>query len=229
MAMNPGRNVLQLFIKTVVHNLDNLLLFHVLAYEHQTDDAVAVLFVPDFLELRIFGEDALLFGFAFGGEPASKILGGGLLAGLFEQVAFAALVAEPDETFRADDARRVVIEERFELFAVQRTMVFIDKRADAVFVAVRMVLVMVVSAVANAMFVVAMAVVFVVVIMIVIIIVVMMMFVFIMVVMMVFVLIVLIVVIVMVVVVMFMFVMVVIIVFIMIVVAFFVQLDGPRA
>ena len=180
--MNPGWNVLQLFIKTVVHNLDNLLLFHVLTDEHQADDAVAVLFVPDFLELRIFGEDALLLGFAFGGEPTTKILGGGLLASLFEQVAFTAFIAEPDKALRADDARRVVIEERFELFAVQRTMVFIDKRADAVFVAVRMVLVMVVSAVANAMFVVAMAVVFVVVIMIVIIVVVMvMMFMFVMV------------------------------------------------
>ena len=163
-----------------------------LADEHQTDDAVAVLFVPDLLELRIFGEDALLFGFAFSSEPASKILGGGLLAGLFEQVAFAALVAEPDETFRADDARRIIVEERFKLFAVQRTVVFIDKRADAIFVAMRMILVVVVAAVANAMFMVAVAVVFVVV--------VMMMFVFIMVVMMVFVLIV---VIVMVVVVMF--------------------------
>ena len=135
-----------------------------LANEYQTNDAVTVLFVPDFLELRIFGEDALLFGFAFGGEPASKILGGGLLAGLFEQVAFAALVAEPDETLRADDARRIIVEERFELFAVQRTVVFIDKRADAIFVAMRMILVVVVAAVANAMFVVAFAMVFVVVI-----------------------------------------------------------------
>ena len=90
-----------------------------LAYEHQTDDAVAVLFVPDFLELRIFGENALLFGYAFSSEPASKILGGGLLASLFEQVAFAAFIAEPDETLCTDDARRIIVEERFKLFAVQ--------------------------------------------------------------------------------------------------------------
>ena len=149
-----------------------------LADEHQADNAVAVLFVPDFLELRVFGEDALLLGFAFGGEPTSKILGGGLLASLFEQVAFAAFIAEPDKALRADNARRVVIEERFELFAVQRAMVFEYERADAIFVAMRMVLVVMVSAVANAMFMVAMAMIFVVVIMIVIIIVVVMMVVF---------------------------------------------------
>lgn len=89
-----------------------------LADEHQADDAVAVFFIPDFLELRIFGEEALLFGFAFGGKPATKILGGGLLASLFEQVAFAAFVAEPEEALCADDACRIVVEECFELFAV---------------------------------------------------------------------------------------------------------------
>ena len=89
-----------------------------LADEHQADNAVAVLFVPDFLELRIFGEDALLLGFAFGGEPTTKILGGGLLASLFEQVAFAAFIAKPNEALRADDACRIIVEECFELFAV---------------------------------------------------------------------------------------------------------------
>ena len=123
-----------------------------LADEHQTDDAVAVLFIPDFLELRIFGEEAFLFGLAFGGKPRAKVFGRGLLTGLFEQVAFAAFIAEPEETLRANDACRIIVEERFELFAIQRTMVFEHERADAIFVAMRMVLVVVVAAVANTMF-----------------------------------------------------------------------------
>ena len=136
-----------------------------LADEHQADDAVAVLFVPDFLELRIFSEDALLFGLAFGGKPLAKVFGRGLLACLFEQEAVVTIVAEPYKTLGADDAGRIIVEEFFELFAVQRTVCFIHERADAVFVAMRMVLVVVVAAVANAVFMIAMAMIFIVVVM----------------------------------------------------------------
>lgn len=204
---------MDLVVKAVFHHCDDFLLFHVLADEDETHDAVTVLFVPNLLQLRIFFENASLCSLAFGGEPAAEILGACLLAGLFEQVAFAAFVAEPEETLGADDAVRIVVEERLELFAVQRTMVFEDERTDAVFVAMRMVLVMVVAAVAYTVLVVAVAVVFVLMVMIVIIVVVMVM------------VLMLVVVVIAMMVMMFVFVVIIIVV----VVPFFVQLDCPGA
>ena len=156
---------LDLHVQAVVHNLDNLFLVHVLADEHQADNAVAVLFVPDFLELRIFGEHAFLFGLAFGGKPLTEVFGGGLLAGLFEQVAIVAFIAEPHKTLGTDDACRIVVEEFFELFSVQRTVRFVNERANAIFVTMRMVLVVVVPAVAYPVLVIAMAVVLVIMVM----------------------------------------------------------------
>ena len=80
-----------------------------LANEHQADDAVAVLFVPDFLELRIFGEQASLFFLAFGRKPLTEVFGGGLLASLFKQEAVVTIVAEPYKTLGADDAGRMML------------------------------------------------------------------------------------------------------------------------
>ena len=106
-----------LFAEAVVHCGDNLLFVHVLADEYETDDAVAVFLVPHLHEVRILAQQALLFLFALAGEPGPEILGGSLLAGLFEKVAVVAFVLEPHEALGADDARGVVVEERLELVA----------------------------------------------------------------------------------------------------------------
>ena len=67
-----------------------------LADEDQAHCAVTVLVVPDFAKFRAFGKELFLFGFAFGSKPTTEILGAGLLAGLFEQVAIVTFVAEPN-------------------------------------------------------------------------------------------------------------------------------------
>ena len=160
-----------------------------LADEYETDDAVAVLFVPHFHEVRVFAENALLHFFVFGSEPGAEILGRSLLAGLFEQETVVAVVFEPHKSLGADDTCGVVVQQHFEAFADERAAAFVHERADAIFVAMRMVLVVVVAAVAHAVFMVAMAVIFVfvvvlIVVMFVMIMVMMFVFIFVMVVMM---------------------------------------------
>ena len=142
-------NVYESFRQTCFQLLSQVVDVHVYSYKHYLLHAVAIGRIPVVLQPLVAGQDGLQFLFGHGGIPLARLMQGHLSACLLEEIAHVLLALEIAHALGADDAfGPLASNEVVEITKVERATAIEHPGADAVFVAMGVFGIVMVSATA---------------------------------------------------------------------------------